>query len=62
MSKEIVKHIMEWAEGKEPWQIDAIRRIYQKRELSIDDVNELEIMCLAYRGIPVPEESEVPGL
>lgn len=60
MSKEIIKHIIDWAEGKEPWHRDAIRRIYQKGELSIDDVNELEIMCLTDRGIPLPKKLKVP--
>jgi len=60
MSKEIIKHIMNWAEGKEPWHRDAIRRIYQKGELSIDDLNELEMMCLTYRGISVPKKLKVP--
>jgi hypothetical protein len=60
MSKEIIKHIMNWAEGKEPWHRDAIRRIYQKGQLSIDGVNELEMMCLNYRGIPAPNGLKAP--
>ncbi len=60
MSTEILKRIINWAEGKEPWQRDAIRRICQQGQLTIDDVNELEMMCLTYRGMPVPDGFEVP--
>ncbi len=61
----ILDEIVNWGNNLDPWQSDAMRRLWVKRDLSDEDVSEILLMLKAEHGlidpnieVPTPEKFE----
>lgn len=50
----ILQEILNWSEGLPAWQSDAIARLFEKEELSYDDMEDLFALLKSEHGIPDP--------
>lgn len=49
----LLNDILSWANADlTPWQRDALRRLFERAELSVDDYNDLYAMLKSARGLP----------
>ena len=57
-----LRDILEWSRGKPEWLRDALRRLMAGGELSKQDIDELEVICLGENGeaLPLTDEHIVP--
>lgn len=56
----IIQEIQKWSEGLPGWQQDAVARLYAKRELPQDDLDDLYALLKIEHGIADPN-GRVPG-
>lgn len=52
----ILREILDWSKGLEPWQQDAIARLYLERELHAEDKDHVYALLKCSMGIPDPEK------
>ncbi|MBU0514705.1 MAG: ATP-binding protein, partial [Proteobacteria bacterium] len=58
----ILQEILDWSQGLPDWQSDAIRRLFDKGELSTDDMDDLFALLKAEHGIPDPDDRKANRL
>jgi hypothetical protein len=51
----ILQEILTWSESLPAWQSDAIARLFAKRTISNDDLDDLFALLKAEHGIPDPQ-------
>ncbi len=55
MTTPIPDQILAWAEGRPPWQRDALRRLFRVGSLTPEDLQELTQLCRRSAGLDVPD-------
>jgi len=53
----VLGEILEWSADRPAWQRDALRRLVQQGELSVDDIGELASICKSAHGLAEPQDS-----
>ena len=52
----VLGEILEWSADRWTWQRDALRRLVQHGELSVDDIGELASICKSAHGLAEPQD------
>ena len=53
----VLHEILQWSQSRPPWQRDALRRLVQNGELSVDDISALAEICKAAYGLTEQQEA-----
>jgi len=54
----LLHDIYEWSANLEPWQSDAVRRLFQKQTLDAGDYDDLYALLKSSRGLPDPQNRQ----
>ena len=58
----ILQEILNWSNNLPAWQSDAIGRLFEKEELSIDDLDDLYALLKDEHGLEDPKERKASRL
>ena len=56
-SLDVLNEILQWSTERRPWQRDAMRRLVEKGQLDLDDVDDLTEICKSNHGLRARTQS-----